>query len=54
MLMAKAVDRNRDRLMAYQFAARHALYARAVAVSDYRTALAVLRDEAELLSLYPP
>ena len=33
MLMAKAVDRNRDRLMAYQFAARRALYARAVAVS---------------------
>jgi hypothetical protein len=25
-----------------------------VAVSDYRTALAVLKDEAELLKLYPP
>jgi hypothetical protein len=52
-LLAAAVEKNRDRLMAHHFAARRALFARAMAVSDYRTALAVLKDEGELLALYP-
>jgi hypothetical protein len=53
-LLAASVEKNRDRLMAHHFAARRALFARAMAVSDYRTALSALRDEAELLALYPP
>jgi hypothetical protein len=52
-LMAESLEKNRDKLMAYHFAARRALYARAMAVSDYSTAKAVLKDEAELLCLYP-
>lgn len=51
-MLAEAVENNRDRLMAHHYAARRALYARAMAVSDYRTALAVMKDEAELLGLY--
>src|SRR5262245_26750032 len=53
-LLAASVENNRDRLMAHHFAARRSLFSRAMAVSDYRTALAALRDEAELLGLYPP
>jgi hypothetical protein len=53
-VIAANVEKNRDKLMAHHFAARRALYARAMAVSDYRTALGVLRDEAELLAMYPP
>lgn len=52
--MSKALERNRDRLLAYHFTARRALYARCIAVSDHATAARVLRDEAELLALYPP
>src|SRR6266508_3629807 len=52
-LMTAAVEKNRDKLMAYHYTSRRALYSRAMAVSDYRTALATLRDEAELLALYP-
>jgi hypothetical protein len=51
--VAASVEKNRDRLMAHHFAARRALYARAMAVSDYRTALAVLDSEAKLFDLYP-
>jgi hypothetical protein len=52
-LLAQAVEKNRDKLMAHHFAARRALYARAMAVSDYATARQILKDEAELLNLYP-
>jgi hypothetical protein len=52
-VIAANVEKNRDRLLAHHFSARRALYARAMAVSDYKTALAVLKDEAELLALYP-
>jgi hypothetical protein len=53
-ILAETLDQDRDRLVRRHVAQRRALYARAVAVSDYRTALAVLKDEAELLKLYPP
>jgi hypothetical protein len=53
-LLARAVEGNRDRLMAHHFAARRALFARAISVRDYATAARVLKDEAELLGLYPP
>jgi hypothetical protein len=52
--IAAALDRDRGRLLAHHFAARRALYARAVAVSDYATAARILKDEAELLGMYPP
>jgi hypothetical protein len=52
-LLAESVEENRDKLLAYHFASRRALYARCMAVSDYARALRVLRDEAELLVLYP-
>jgi hypothetical protein len=53
-ILAETLDQDRDRLVRRHVAQRRALYARAVAVSDYRTALAVLKDEGELLKLYPP
>ena len=53
-LLAEAVEHNRDKLMAHHYAARRALFARAMGVSDYGTALRVLQDEAQLLNLYPP
>jgi hypothetical protein len=52
-LMAEALAESRPGLKGYHFAARRALFARTVSVSDYRTALSVLKDEAELLDLYP-
>ena len=53
-LNAKSVEKNRGKLLAFHHAARRALYARAMAVSDYGTASRVLKDEAELFGLYPP
>jgi hypothetical protein len=53
-MLAAAVEKNKDRLLAHHFTARRALFARAMAVSDYRTAPSALRDEAELFGLYPP
>ena len=51
-LLAQSLEDNRDRLMAYHFAARRALYARAMAAGDLSTASRILKDEAELLNLY--
>lgn len=51
-LLMASVEHNRDRLMAWHYAARRALYARAMAVSDYGTARLLLADEAKLLKLY--
>jgi hypothetical protein len=44
----------RRKLRRRHLAQRRALYAKALASGDYRTALAVLKDEAELRGLYPP
>jgi len=41
-------------LLVRHFARRENLYAKAVNAGDIRTALAVLRDEAELRGFYPP
>ena len=51
--ITKSVDKSRVKLIAWHHAARRALYARCMAVSDYGTAARLLKDEAELLNLYP-
>jgi hypothetical protein len=53
-LLARRLEKDRDKLLARHVAQRRALYARAVHAADYRTALAVARDEAALQGLYPP
>jgi hypothetical protein len=52
-LLAASLERDRQRLLDLHHARREALLARALSVSDYRTALAVLSDECKLLDLYP-
>lgn len=52
-LLAQSLERDREKLFNRHIAQRFALYARAMSVSDYRTALAVLKDQAELQALYP-
>jgi len=56
VLLDQSLEKDRVKLMNRQIAQRRVLYARAVAVSDYRVALAILKDEAALLHLYdnPP
>ena len=51
--IAQACREKRPKLLRLHLAKRRSLYARAVNVGDLRTALAVLRDEAELAALYP-
>jgi hypothetical protein len=51
-LLVERQDHSRRRLIARHLAQRAALYARAVNAADYRTALAVLQDEAKLRGLY--
>ena len=53
-ILADTLERDREKLLNRHVAQRRALYARAVAVSDHSTARQILRDEAELLNLYPP
>jgi hypothetical protein len=53
-LMAKDFEEGRHKLLVRHLAQRRALYARALQIGDYRTALAVARDEAELQGLYSP
>jgi hypothetical protein len=45
---------NRKKLLRRHLAQRRNLYAKAVTSGDIRTALTVLKDEAELRGLYPP
>ncbi|HLJ97465.1 MAG TPA: hypothetical protein VKU02_30175 [Gemmataceae bacterium] len=52
-VLAHTLERDRHKLLNRHLAQRFALYARAMSVSDYRTALAVLKDQAELQGLYP-
>jgi hypothetical protein len=47
------MEKNRDKLFNRAVAQRRALLGRAASVSDYGTCLRILRDEAELLGLYP-
>jgi hypothetical protein len=53
-LAEKHFSADRDRLFRRHVLQRRALYARAMADGDYRTALAVAKDEAELQGLYAP
>ena len=53
-LIASSLSHSRRGLIREHRARRRNLYARAVLTADYRTALACLRDEAELLGLYAP
>jgi hypothetical protein len=52
-LMDQDFGASRKRLRRRHLAQRRNLYAKAVSQGDVRAALAVLRDEAELLGLYP-
>ena len=51
-LLVERQDRGRRKVVARHLAQRQALYARALNAADYRTALAVLADEAKLRGLY--
>src|SRR5262245_54279929 len=48
------VERDRDKVLARHLMQRRAIYARAMEAGDWRAALAVAKDEAELFGLYPP
>ena len=52
-VLAETLEKDREKLLNRHIAQRHALYARAMSVSDYSTALRVLADAAQLLDLYP-
>lgn len=52
-IIAASAEKDRAKLIGRHLAQRRRLYARAVQAGDLRTALAVLRDEAQLLALYP-
>ncbi|HEY7311890.1 MAG TPA: hypothetical protein VH643_21175 [Gemmataceae bacterium] len=51
-MAAESCRASRKKLMRRHLAQRRHLYAKATLSGDYRTALAILRDEAELLNLY--
>jgi hypothetical protein len=52
-MIAEGCRASRKKLLRRHLAQRRNLFAKAVSAGDYRTALAVARDEAELLGLYP-
>jgi hypothetical protein len=52
-LLAETMEKDREKLFNRHVAQRRALYARCMATSDYSNARGVLKDEAELLGLYP-
>jgi hypothetical protein len=52
-ILADTLEKDREKQLNRQVAQRRALYARAMSVSDYRTALATLDSEAKLLDLFP-
>ncbi len=53
-LMKDRLDAKAEHLLARHLLQRRQLYAHAMGAGDYRTALAVLQDEAKLEGLYPP
>jgi hypothetical protein len=53
-LIAESCRTSRKKLLHRHLAQRRNLFAKAVSAGDYRTALAVAKDEAELQGLYPP
>lgn len=52
-LIRERTDRRRGVVLSQHLAMRRALYARAINAADFRTALAILADEAKLRGLYP-
>jgi hypothetical protein len=52
-MILEAHEENRDKLYRRHLAQRRRLYARAVNAGDIGTALRVLRDEAQMIGLYP-
>jgi hypothetical protein len=53
-LVKERFDAKAEHLLARHLLQRRTLYAHCVGAGDFRTALAVLKDEAELEGLYPP
>src|SRR5438094_927843 len=51
-LLERTLEKDRKKLLNRHISSRRALYARAMSTSDHKTALAVLKDEADLLHLY--
>jgi hypothetical protein len=52
-ILEETLEKDRQRLLNRHLAQRQTLYAYAFAAADYATARAILKDEAELLNLYP-
>jgi hypothetical protein len=52
-LIGETVKDDRKKLLDLHLAKRRNLYAKAVAIADYRCALSILQDEAQLCGLYP-
>jgi hypothetical protein len=53
-LAAEGCRASRKKLLRRHLAQRRNIVGKAMSAGDYRAALAALRDEAELLNLYPP
>lgn len=54
LLIAEAIKEDRETLIRKHIAKRRFLYGRAVTSGEYNTALAILKDEADLIGLYAP
>lgn len=52
-LLIEQQEKSRKKIFAWHLAKRAALFARAVNAADYRTALAILTDDAKLRRMYP-
>jgi hypothetical protein len=53
-LIVEILNANREQLFGRHVMQRRAIFARCMKINDYRTALQVLRDEAQLEGLYAP
>jgi hypothetical protein len=53
-LMTEILNRNREQLFGRHVLQRRAIFARCMKINDYKTALQVLRDEAQLEGMYAP
>jgi hypothetical protein len=53
-VLARTLEKDREKLLNRHIAQRRALLGRAIAGSDYGTALRIMQDDAKLSNLYPP
>jgi len=53
-LLDEYLEKDRNKLFNRQIGQRRMLFARAIKAGDWRTALAIAKDESELFGLYPP